>query len=90
MAIRARQGSNILYHILLRYLTKDFQISSSEVGELFEAVLARGKSVYLDGIVTVSPREQALAVISQLREVKERLTHQEEELARQATAERGQ
>lgn len=70
-----------------------FQLLTSEVGvgESFEAVLARGKNGSLDSIVSVSNQEQSFStIINQLREENERLTDQNEELVRQATAEREQ
>jgi hypothetical protein len=70
-----------------------FQLLTSEVGvgQSFEAVLARGKNVSLDSILSVSNQEQNFSnIISQLREENERLTDQKEELVRQAIAEREQ
>jgi hypothetical protein len=68
-----------------------FQLLTSEVGvgESFEAVLARGKNVSHDSIVSVFHQGENFSnIISQLREENERLTNQKEELVRQATAER--
>ncbi|KAH8595356.1 hypothetical protein B0O99DRAFT_686779 [Bisporella sp. PMI_857] len=65
-----------------------FRLLCSEVGESFEAVLARGKGATLDRIMPVSNPELCFsAIIDQLREENVRLCKQIEEVTRKVDAE---